>query len=377
MTRFLIVNADYRAFLNQLYSDNGLQKASYQDQMQARVASLFGVSDFYPRNLAELGHTALEVFVNNRSLQEAWAREHGVKTSSPRPRVVLRRGVVPWLVRDRSEWMGAILSAQIEEFRPDVVLTHSLTDLPSKFWKTMRRHYRLLVGQIASPLADDIDLGPFDLMLSSLPNFVERFRTAGLRAEPFQLAFDPIVLERLKDSASDPEPPIDVSFVGSLSRHHPGRHAWLEQLCREVPLHAWGPGIEKLAADSPIRKRYRGVAWGLDMYRVLARSRISLNYHIELSGEYANNMRLYETTGVGTLLMTDWKRNLHELFEPDVEVVAYRTSEECAEKIRYLLEHEEERARIAKAGQTRTLRDHTYRSRMAELVALTEGLIRG
>jgi spore maturation protein CgeB len=83
-------------------------------------------------------------------------------------------------------------------------------------------------------------------------------------------------------------------------------------------------------------------------------------------------MRLYETTGVGALLLTDWKQNLHELFEPDAEVVTYRTPEECVEKIRYYLEHEDDRARIAQAGQARTLRDHTYRSRMEELVALVE-----
>ncbi|HET6325721.1 MAG TPA: glycosyltransferase [Planctomycetaceae bacterium] len=379
MTRFLIVNADYPDFLEQLYSKPGLAQASYQEQMHARVASLFGVSDFYPRNLAELGHTALEVYVNNHCLQEAWAREHGVKTSSwSLPRVVMRRGLVPWLVRDRSEWMAAILRAQIEEFRPDVVLTHSLTDLPTKFWTSMRSHYRLLVGQIASPLANDIDLRPFDLMLSSLPNFVERFRAAGLRAEPFRLAFDPIVLERLNESSINPVgPPINVSFVGSLSPHHAGRFHWLGLLYEMASVEVWGQGINLVAADSPIRKSYHGEAWGLDMYRILSRSRISVNYHIELSGEYANNMRLYETTGVGALLLTDWKRNLHELFEPDVEVVAYRTPEECVERIRYLLDHEEERARIAKAGQARTLRDHSYRSRMAELVALTEGLLPG
>ncbi len=376
MTRFLIVNADYPDFLEKLYSGSALAQAPYQEQMQARIASLFGVSDFYPRNLAELGHTALEVYINNRFLQEAWAREHGVKTSSwPLPRVVLRRGVVPWLVRDRSEWMAAILSAQIEQFRPEVVLTHSLTDLPTRFWTSMHKHFRLLVGQIASPLADDIDLSPFDLMLSSLPNFVQRFRTAGLRAELFRLAFDPIVLERLKEESAPISPPIEVSFVGSLSPHHPGRHAWLERLCRDVPLQDWGPGIEKLAADSPIRKAYRGPAWGILMYRILSRSRISVNYHIELSGEYANNMRLYETTGVGTLLLTDWKQNLHEMFEPDAEVVAYRTPDECVEKIRYFLEHEQERARIAQAGQARTLRDHTYRGRMAELAALVGQLL--
>jgi spore maturation protein CgeB len=377
MTRFLIVNSDYPGFLDVLYSQHlWLDQASYSEQMAVRTATLFGVADFYPRNLSALGHEALEVCVNNRCLQEAWAREHGVQVAhSSLPRVVLRRGVVPWLVRDRSEWMAAILRAQIEDFRPDVLLTHSLSDLPTQFWTSMRSHYRLLVGQIASPLADDIDLTPFDLMLSSLPNFVERFRKAGLRAELFRLAFDPAVLERLKDTAAPSEPPIDVSFVGSLSPHHPGRYAWLERLCRDVPLAVWGQGVDTLPVESPIRRAYRGPAWGIDMYRVLARSRISVNYHIELAGPFANNMRLYETTGVGTLLLTDWKENLSEQFEPDVEVVAYRSPDDCVEKIKHLLSHESERARIAQAGQARTLRDHTYKSRMAELAAIVQGLL--
>jgi spore maturation protein CgeB len=378
MTRFLIVNADYPGFLEVLYSQHpGLEQAGYDEQMRARTASLFGVADFYPRNLAELGHPALEVYLNNRFLQEAWGRENGVKVSdSTQPRVVLRRGIVPWLVRDRTEWMTQILRAQIEDFRPDVLLTHSLTDLPAKFWASMRSHYRLLVGQIASPLADDIDLSPFDLMLSSLPNFVERFRAAGLRAELFRLAFDPSVLTQLKVShQATADPVVDVSFVGSLSPHHPGRHAWLEHLCRKVPIQVWGQGIDTLPADSPIRRVYCGPAWGIDMYRVLARSRVSVNSHIQLAGPNANNMRLYETTGVGTLLLTDWKENLHELFEPDSEVGTYKSPEDCVEKIQRLLNHEADRARIACAGQARTLREHTYRSRMAALVAIVEKLL--
>jgi spore maturation protein CgeB len=378
MTRFLIVNADYPGFLELLYSAHpGLEQAGYDEQMRVRTASLFGVADFYPRNLAQLGHPVLEVYLNNRCLQEAWAREHGVAVGpSAKPKVVLRRGVVPWLVRDRGGWRTEILRAQIEAFRPDVLLTHSLTDVPTKFWTSMRSHYRLLVGQIASPLADDIDLGPFGLMLSSLPNFVERFRAAGLRAELFRLAFDPSVLAHLRDSPpTDAERPIDVSFVGSLSPHHPGRHAWLEELCRRAPVQVWGQGIDSLPADSAIRQAYRGPAWGLEMYRVLARSRISLNYHIELSGLYANNMRLYETTGVGTLLLTDLKQNLHEMFEPGAEVATYRSADECVQQIDHLLSHDSERARIAQAGQARTLRDHTYGRRMAELVALVENFL--
>ncbi len=78
-------------------------------------------------------------------------------------------------------------------------------------------------------------------------------------------------------------------------------------------------------------------------------------------------MRLFEATGVGSCLLTDWKNNLSDLFEPDAEVVAYRNAEECIEKAEYLLRHEGERQKIAAAGQCRTLRDHTFARRAEQL----------
>ena len=78
-------------------------------------------------------------------------------------------------------------------------------------------------------------------------------------------------------------------------------------------------------------------------------------------------MRLFETTGVGACLITDWKENLADLFEPDAEVLTYRTAAECAEKVKYILEHENERRSIAEAGQVRTLREHTFENRAREI----------
>jgi spore maturation protein CgeB len=78
-------------------------------------------------------------------------------------------------------------------------------------------------------------------------------------------------------------------------------------------------------------------------------------------------MRLFEATGVGTCLITDWKDNLHDLFEPDREVVTYRSPQECVEKVKWLLEHPQEREAIAQAGQARTLKDHTFDQRAIEL----------
>ena len=136
-------------------------------------------------------------------------------------------------------------------------------------------------------------------------------------------------------------------------------------------------GADSLDADSPIRARHHGEVWGLDMYRALARSRITLNRHINVAENYANNMRLYEATGVGALLLTDRKDNLGELFEIGKEVVAYSSSEEAAELIRYYLAHPDEAQAIARAGQARTLREHTYRQRMEELVPILQRHLQG
>jgi spore maturation protein CgeB len=103
------------------------------------------------------------------------------------------------------------------------------------------------------------------------------------------------------------------------------------------------------------------------MFAQLAHSQVTLNSHIDMSEQYASNMRLYEATGVASCLLTDWRPNMPELFDVDNEVVTFKTADECIEKVKYLLEHEEQRQAIAHAGQQRTLRDHTFDNRAAQL----------
>jgi spore maturation protein CgeB len=114
----------------------------------------------------------------------------------------------------------------------------------------------------------------------------------------------------------------------------------------------------------------RPAVYGLEMFQTLRDSRVTFNNHIDLSAASASNMRLFESTGVGTCLLTDRKPNLPSLFEPDREVVAYGSTEECVEKVRWLLEHEAEREEIARAGQARVLREHTFAHRAPRLDAL-------
>jgi spore maturation protein CgeB len=130
--------------------------------------------------------------------------------------------------------------------------------------------------------------------------------------------------------------------------------------------------VEKLAASSRLRERFHGPLWGRDYYQTLRDARIVFNRHIDVAQHYANNLRLYEGTGVGSLMLTDEKSNLADLFLPDHEVAVYRNAAEAVEKAQYYLDHDEEREAIAMAGQRRTLREHTWHHRMKEMVEIVK-----
>jgi hypothetical protein len=372
--RFLIINTDYEEFLDSLYRQYpGLEKESYAQQLKARNDSFFGVADFYSSNLRKLGHEAWDIHVNNEFMQKAWAREHGLRLGPDKHwHFRLRRGIVPWFSRVKSrEWLFDILAAQIKYYKPDILLNEDMHTVQSSFLQRMKPDVRLLVGQIAAPLPDGENFKSYDLIVSSLPNFIEYFRKSGVKAQLNRFAFEPRVLDYLKETSEK----ILVSFVGSISRYHESRIKLLEYLCSKFDIQIWGQGVKGLPQDSLIRRNFRGMAYGVDMYRILYNSRITLNQHIEISQNYANNMRLFEATGAGTLLITDWKANLQDIFEPHREVVAYRSPEECEELIRYYLEHYGQRQAIAQAGQRRTLAQHTYYNRMRELVEIVADLI--
>jgi hypothetical protein len=437
--RFLIINADYPKFLTEHYLRHpGLHQASYAEQLAARNASLFGVADFYSRNFVAHGHEAMEVHINNPWLQYAWARENGLKLMAPRsPRIfALRNGykmlqipeaaaghssraTVPvWgegaddksaenvsrlrvLLRPvlRPVWRPIwsliqglrrlvqsarrrlqqrrelkVLRAQIRAFKPDVILNQELGYLPGPVFERRKVRGYLLMGQIASILPEDDSFENYDLVISSLPNQVAWFRDHGVKAELNRLAFEPSALERLGPA---PQRDIPLSFVGSLSPDHVSRIAFLEHVATHTPLKVWGNGIERLPKTSPLRACYQGEAWGRDMYNILRRSKITLNFHIDLAEGWANNMRLYEATGMGALLLTDQKRNLAEIFVPDQEVAAYTDAEDCVRQIHALLADEGKRERIAAAGQQRAIQNQNYYRRVGEIIALAEKLRSG
>ncbi len=349
--RVLIVDPWYPPFLSSHYERNpSLRAAPYATQWRALMDTFFGTADSYSYYLGELGHEAREFVVNCEPLQSAWAKEHGLR----------RRGF--GALRRRPSF-DRVVAAQVEDFDPDVVYMQDLSVLDDDLLREVGKG-RLLVGQIATELVSEPVLRRFDLIVTALPQYVERLGSRGHEVELLRLAFEPRVLGRLGAVEMDRE----VVFAGSLAGPQWRNAATiLETAACKLPITFYGFRADELPPASVIRPRYGGEAWGLDFYRVLASARIALNRHGDVAEGHAANMRLYEATGVGVFLLTDERSDLHELFEPGREVVTYGSADDLVERARYYLEHEDERSAIALAGQERTLRDHTWERRMTQL----------
>jgi hypothetical protein len=237
-----------------------------------------------------------------------------------------------------------------------------------------------------------------------------------MRSVYFRHGFNPAINDRLRET----EVPVEISFIGSIVRRsgfHLSRERFLLQFVESLPLEIYSPtsqsrpidyakalaaaaakysitaldavSLLSVARRSPLVARAERIAspfrlpvnprlrpnlrpgvYGLEYYQTLADSNVNLNIHADTSPTHASNQRIFEATGVGTCLLTDWKPNIAEIFDPDSEVVVYRSAEEAVEKGRWLMEHPRERATIARAGQARTLRDHSFAERAAEFDAI-------
>ncbi len=360
--RILIADTYYNGFLDDYHNKHtDLDELSYARRHAHLMAERFGTGDSYGEELRRLGCEAETVVLNANPLQCQWASEHGVSVEG-----------------DGCRWQWDIFVAQVRSFRPDILYIQEQSIANDDVLEMVKPFVGAIVGQIACSLPSKKTFRCHDVIISSWPPIVEHFRKTGKRAESLKLGFDRGAI----DSVQCEQPGMHgVTFVGGLSPVHRDRIALLETLCERVPISIFGYGIETLPSHSVIRRHHRGSAWGLDFYRTLAGSSMTVNAHgsIVVGGEtitnLANNSRLYEATGMGPLLVTDDKCNLSDIFEPDREVITYRTVDECVEKILYYLEHEDARRDIASAGQRRTLSTHTYAHRMEELLGILESVV--
>lgn len=358
--RILLVQTWYPEFLTDLYNRQPeLAGLPFAEQQRRLFGTAFGISDAYSHGLRSAGWEAEEVICNADLAQAQWAREHDLTLEGN--------------IHDRRR---RIVSAQVVHHRPDVLYVFEWSPLGDAFLDDMRSRVRLLAGQIASPLPANRTFTAYDLMLSSWPPIVDYFLGEGKEAAYLRLGFDDRILQHWKTPlgpVATGDLKYNVTFVGGFAPSHRNRIGWLEELLRHRPMDIFAYGIDTLPPNSPIRLHCRGEAWGLTMYQVLRASKVTVNLHAEIdvrghiSHRFANNMRLFEATGAGVCLLTEDRDNLGDMFEAGEELFACKSPKDAARIIDELLADDSRRSAVAKAGQNRTLQEHTYQHRMQEL----------
>ncbi len=401
--RLARLHGAYPLYLRQFYAARaGLERAGFAEQKRALDHDAFGWGDAWVPALAPFGYEVLELCVNAAPLQRAWAREHA-----------------PALARGSPE---AIAIAQLRAFAPEVLWFDHHDEALLAVIRSELPSVRRVLGWVGSHLPAARAWRGVDLVLSCAVSSVEALRARGVRAELLRHAFDDRVLDRL----APPREPLDVVFVGLFDPDaptHAQRERLVERLLAEVSIAVFSP-IGALGASERWRLRARALVWdalelarravgprveprripllgraadwqgrprpslpprlkralrpgrfGLEMYRTLAGAKIVLDVQGDPDARDSSNMRLFEATGVGACLLTDRSARLPEMFESDREVATYGDPDECVTKIRHLLARPDEREAIARAGQERTLREHTFPQRAARLDALIRGLL--
>ncbi len=374
----------YRDALARVYTDPTLAHAPAAQQLAA-IYQHYYYYHGYTLAHRELGWEALDVPVNATVYLKRYAAEAGYSATQPYDVVI----------------------EQLKAFRPEVVFYHVHTHELLARLRAEVPGIRLVAIPANTPVSDPEVFRLTDIVVGCIPEVIERLGAEGYRAYHVHHGFATHLAP-----VPEPEPPVpQLVFSGSIVRgkdFHAQREALLVYLAQALPLALYSPlpddrdlwlrqvvydirqaalripGLDALLGQLPLwrkvqrllsrpqaaihptlRPRVRPAVYGEQMLRLMRQATVVLNAHIDISPRSASNIRLFEATGMGGCLLTDWKENLHTLFEPDTEVVSYRSPAEAAEKARYLLANPATARAIGERAAARVAREHTLVHRIA------------
>ncbi len=87
----------------------------------------------------------------------------------------------------------------------------------------------------------------------------------------------------------------------------------------------------------------------------------------------SSSSRPFELSAMGCCIVANPYAGIEEWFEPGKELVIVQSGEEAVERYRWLLAHESERLALGRAARARVLKEHTFRHRARQLMAIVRG----
>ena len=162
-----------------------------------------------------------------------------------------------------------------------------------------------------------------------------------------------------------------IVFVGS---YYPDRAVLFEKLAN-LDLAIWGPGWDSLPPSSPLRRKIRGRHTIPDEWlKIYSASKIVLATHYQDPQKrfpvYQASPRIFEALACGAFVICDNQRDVFSLFKDRKHLVCFYNEADLIEKIKYYLDHLEERNVISAQGRQEAIAKHTYVHRIRKLLSI-------
>lgn len=160
----------------------------------------------------------------------------------------------------------------------------------------------------------------------------------------------------------------DVVFIGSFEQE---RFDIIRQLASAgVHVCVFGNGWHKIDAIKvpPTLKIERRPVYDNEFVHVLHQSRIALNFFRRANDDVIT-ARAVEIPATGTFMLSERTDEVQKYFEEGKEAEYFDSPSELIEKVKYYLQHDEERERIARNGRKRCeLSGYSYKERMKKVL---------
>ncbi len=345
--KLLQIHTFYPAYLDEFNSKNAkLASLTFDQQIAEIIKDGFSAGHMFAPYLKDFGYDTQLIIANWFMAQSKWLNENGFSNIDN---------------------MHEIVKLQVEKFRPDILYLSDPINFDSKFVRMLEWKPKLVIGWRAASIPEGTDWSELDLLISHMSYCREKGLELGAKhVEHFIPGHPKFITEALGSEGKK----FDVVFSGQYSYEHTERNQFLVEVSKAaVSVKNFTPAFFLPASSTDrlpesISQFNHGAVWAREMYQTLKRGRIILNAHSDIGKKNeAGNMRLFETTGVGSFLLTDYKDNLSDYFQPGSEIETYKNTGELIDKINYYMAHPEEREAIALKGMERCLRDYSMEKR--------------
>jgi spore maturation protein CgeB len=271
----------------------------------------------------------------------------------------------PPLMRLYSEVEGLVRAGQV-----DVILVDNFPPYHPDWLRKLPvfKALRVADGPVSGYDRDFAYAHAYDLVLYHSPAYSrdmgmeEKLRYVGAKRTAFwplgvlDAAFDATLPEdRLLSLDRD----VDVVFVGAL---HVGKMPFLARLKKALGSRCRIHGLASVKRNLYFNLRHGFPGWVTSIKHkdyVPLYQRAKLGFNVHNRGKFTvGSYRLFELPANGVMQLSDGDEYLGCFFDVGNEIVGYASADDLIDKIRFYLDHDEERKRIVLNAHRRIMRDY-------------------